>query len=68
MSLKERGEAVERASDILDRSGRDMLEALVAGTLDSEVLAEPARGKPRARIPAQRQALVVRCRSTLPSW
>ncbi len=48
------------ASDILGRSGRDMLEALVAGTRDPEVLAELARGRLRAKIPALRLALVGR--------
>jgi hypothetical protein len=33
---------------------------LVAGTTDPEVLAEPAKGKLRAKIPALREALVGR--------
>jgi transposase len=45
------------ATDILGKSGRDMLDALVAGTRDPEVLAELARGRLRAKIPALRQAL-----------
>src|SRR5919197_3546336 len=45
------------ASDVLGRSGRDMLAALVAGTRDPEVLAELARGKLRRKLPALRQAL-----------
>jgi transposase len=45
------------ASDPLGVSGRRMLEALVAGTRDPEVLAELARGKLRAKLPALRQAL-----------
>jgi transposase len=45
------------ASDILGRSGRDMLTALVAGTRDPEVLAELARGRLRAKLPVLRQAL-----------
>jgi len=48
------------ASDILGKSGRAMLEALVAGTTDPEVLAELALGKLRAKIPALREALVGR--------
>lgn len=48
------------ASDILGKSGRAMLDALVAGTTDPEVLAELARGKLRAKIPALREALVGR--------
>ena len=46
------------ASDILGASGRAMLEALVAGTTDPEVLAELAQGKLRKKIPALREALV----------
>lgn len=45
------------ASDILGRSGREMLEALVAGTRDPEVLADLARGKLRPKIPQLRHAL-----------
>ncbi len=45
------------ATDILGRSGRDMLTALVAGTRDPEVLAELARGRLRAKLPALREAL-----------
>jgi transposase len=48
------------ASDILGKSGRAMLDALVAGTTDPEVLAELALGKLRAKIPALREALVGR--------
>jgi transposase len=45
------------ASNILGKSGRAMLHALVAGTTDPEVLADLAQGKLRAKIPALRQAL-----------
>lgn len=45
------------ASDILGASGRAMLDALVAGTTDPQVLAELAKGKLRAKIPALREAL-----------
>jgi transposase len=48
------------ATDILGVSGRAMLEALVAGTTDPHILAELARGKLRAKIPALREALVGR--------
>lgn len=48
------------ATDILGKSGRDMLEALVAGTRDPQVLAELARGKLRAKIPALKEALAGR--------
>jgi transposase len=40
------------ASDILGASGRAMLDALVAGTTDPQVLAELAKGKLRAKIGA----------------
>ena len=45
------------ATDILGASGRAMLDALVAGTTDPEVLAELARGQLRAKLPALREAL-----------
>jgi transposase len=48
------------ATDILGRSGRDMLAALVAGTRDPEVLAELARGRLRAKLPILREALTGR--------
>jgi transposase len=45
------------ATDILGVSGRLMLDALVSGTTDPEVLAELARGKLRRKLPALREAL-----------
>ena len=45
------------ASDILGKSGRAMLDALVQGTTDPEILAELARGRLRAKIPALKEAL-----------
>jgi transposase len=45
------------ASDILGKSGRAMLDALVGGTTDPEVLADLAKGRLRAKIPALKQAL-----------
>ncbi|MHB1571244.1 MAG: IS110 family RNA-guided transposase [Solirubrobacteraceae bacterium] len=48
------------ATDVLGVSGRAMLEALIAGTRDPEVLAELARGKLRAKIPQLQQALTGR--------
>jgi transposase len=48
------------ASDVMGRSGRDMLDALVAGSRDPEVLAELARGRLRAKIPQLQAALVGR--------
>ena len=48
------------ATDILGKSGRAMLDGLCQGTTDPEVLAELARGKLRAKIPALKEALVGR--------
>ncbi len=45
------------ASDIMGKSGRDMLDALVAGTTDPTVLADLARGQLRKKIPALLEAL-----------
>jgi transposase len=45
------------ATDVLGLSGRDMLRALADGQADPEALAELARGKLRAKIPAPRLAL-----------
>jgi transposase len=45
------------ASDILGVSGREMIEALIAGQDDPETLAELARGRLRAKLPALREAL-----------
>jgi transposase len=45
------------AADILGKSGRDMLNALVAGTTDPAVLADLARRQMRKKIPALREAL-----------
>jgi transposase len=45
------------ASDVLGVSGRDMLSALLHGEQDPEILAELARGRLRAKLPALRQAL-----------
>lgn len=50
------------ATDVLGVSGRAMVEALVAGTTDPTVLAELARGKLRAKLPALRRALQGRFR------
>lgn len=44
-------------SDIMGRSGRAMLDALLAGTTDPTVLADLARGRLRPKIPALREAL-----------
>ena len=45
------------ASDVMGKSGRDMLDALVRGTTDPEVLADLARRQMRKKIPALREAL-----------
>ena len=45
------------ASDLLGKSGRAMIAALIAGTTDPHVLAELAQGKLRAKLPALREAL-----------
>jgi transposase len=45
------------ATDILGVSGRAMLAALIEGTTDPEVLAELARGRLRAKLPALKEAL-----------
>jgi transposase len=46
------------ATDILGVSGRDMLQGLIAGTHDPDLLAELARGRLRKKLPALRKALV----------
>jgi len=45
------------ASDILGVSGRLMLDALVAGTTDPEILADLAKGRLRKKLPALKDAL-----------
>ena len=45
------------ASDVLGKSGREMLDAIIAGTQDAEVLADLARGRLRAKLPDLRLAL-----------
>jgi transposase len=48
------------ASDVLGVSGRDMLEAIVGGQEDAQVLADLARRRLRAKIPELRLALTGR--------
>jgi transposase len=48
------------ASDVLGASGRAMIEALISGQGDPDVLAELAKGKLRRKLPALRQALLGR--------
>jgi transposase len=45
------------ATDILGKSGREILEALVGGASDSAALAQLARGRLREKIPQLEQAL-----------
>jgi transposase len=45
------------ATRVLGASGRAMLDALVAGTTDPEVLADLAKGRLRKKIPALKEAL-----------
>lgn len=51
------------ATEVLGVSGRAMLEALVSGTHDPEVLADLARGRLRQKLPQLREALEGRFRS-----
>jgi transposase len=51
------------ATDVLGVSGRAMLEALVAGTHDPQVLAALAKGRLRTRLPALQEALAGRFRT-----
>ena len=50
------------ATDVLGVSGRAMLEALLGGEQDPDALADLARGKLRAKLPALREAFVGRVR------
>ena len=45
------------ATDVLGVSGREMLEALIAGEQDAAALAKLARGRLRAKVPELRKAL-----------
>ena len=70
--IQERGREVQRiektlqdagiklssvASEVLGKSARLMLDALISGTNDPEILAELAKGTLRKKIPALREAL-----------
>ncbi len=52
------------ASDVLGVSGRAMIEALLAGVSDADSLADLARGRLRAKLPALREALEGRVEPT----
>jgi hypothetical protein len=56
------------ASDVLGVSGRAMLEALVGGTTDPEVLADLARGSLGNKLPALREALQAGSHLTTGCW
>ncbi len=73
--IEERGREVQRlhkvledagvklssvASSVLTQSGREMIDALVAGQRDPTALAEMAKGRMRAKIPALKDALAAR--------
>ena len=45
------------ATDLMGKSGREMLAALVAGSTDAEAMADLARGKLRDKLPELRKAL-----------
>jgi transposase len=45
------------ATDVLGKSGRDMLQAIIEGTTDAEVLANLARGLLRKKLPQLQEAL-----------
>ena len=45
------------ATDVMGKSGRDMLERLLAGESSADTLSERARGRLLAKLPALREAL-----------
>jgi len=51
------------ATDVMGASGRAMLEALLSGSTDPQVLSELARGRLRKKLPELRKALEGRFRS-----
>lgn len=48
------------ATDVMGKSGREILDALLAGATDPGVLAEMAKGRLRTKLPALREALAGR--------
>ncbi|MGH3520281.1 MAG: IS110 family transposase [Haloechinothrix sp.] len=48
------------ASSVLTKSGREMIDALIAGQRDPEVLAEMAKGRMRSKIPQLQDAMAGR--------
>jgi transposase len=56
------------ATDILGKSGRDILMALIAGATDAAALAQYAQGRLREKLPALEQALVGQFGGISASW
>jgi len=56
------------ATDILGKSGRAILDALTGGTTNPEVLADLAKGRLRAKLPALKEALEGRFDDTHALW
>jgi len=56
------------ASDTLGVSGRLMLEALISGTTDPKILAELAKGRLRAKLPALGEACRAGLKPTTGCW
>jgi transposase len=52
------------ATDVLGKSGRAMIEAMLAGISDAQALADLARGRLRKKLPALREALEGRVEAT----
>lgn len=50
-------------SDVMGRSGRAMLDAIIGGSRDPEALAQLAKGRLRAKLPALRLALASQLRT-----
>ena len=50
------------ATDVMGVSGREMMRALIGGVADPQVLADLAKARLRAKMPALRKALTARFR------
>lgn len=50
------------ATDVMGVSGREMMRALIDGVVDPQVLADLAKARLRAKLPALRDALTARFR------
>lgn len=53
-------------SKVLTKSGREMIEALIAGQRDPEILAEMAKGRMRSKIPELQDVLAGGSTNTTP--